>query len=113
MLTVAQVIHRIREEGFELAEEEVVAYVEQEWVLATRRDEAMLFDEADTARIKFICELQRDMAVNDEAVPVILKLLDQLYGLRRVLDEVHEAVRLLPPDLRQEFEARLAKVHEA
>jgi chaperone modulatory protein CbpM len=38
----------------------------------------MIFDEEDLARIRLIYELQMDMGVNDEAIPVILHLVDQL-----------------------------------
>jgi chaperone modulatory protein CbpM len=37
-------------------------------------------DEQDLARLRLIATLQEDLGVNDEAVPVILHLLDQLYA---------------------------------
>ena len=36
------------------------------------------FDEEDLARIQLIQELREDFGVNDEAVPIILHLIDQL-----------------------------------
>jgi chaperone modulatory protein CbpM len=42
------------------------------------------------ARACLIRDLQRDLGVNEEAIPVILDLLDQLHGLRRVLRHVLE-----------------------
>ena len=45
------------------------------------------FSEIDLARARFICDL-KDMGVNDEAIPVILDLVDQLHGVRRTLREV-------------------------
>jgi chaperone modulatory protein CbpM len=45
------------------------------------------FSELDVARAQLIHDLRR-MGVNDEGVPVILDLIDQLHGLRRVLREV-------------------------
>jgi hypothetical protein len=38
----------------------------------------MIFDEEDLARIRLIYELQHVMGVNDESIPVILHLVDQL-----------------------------------
>jgi chaperone modulatory protein CbpM len=40
-------------------------------------------DEADLARLRLIVTLQEDLGVNDEAVPVILHLLDQLLQASR------------------------------
>ncbi|MET0744841.1 MAG: hypothetical protein ABWY78_15830 [Microvirga sp.] len=37
------------------------------------------------ARAQMIMELQRDLGVNEESVPIILDLVDQIYGLRRRL----------------------------
>lgn len=41
-----------------------------------------LLDEEDLARAKLIRELQEVFGVNDEAIPIILHLLDQLYFLK-------------------------------
>jgi chaperone modulatory protein CbpM len=43
----------------------------------------------DVARAHFIRDLKADFGVNDEGVDVILHLVDQLYGLRRVLEQLH------------------------
>ena len=43
--------------------------------------------EVDLARARFIVDL-KEMGVNDEAIPVILDLVDQLHGVRRTLREV-------------------------
>lgn len=94
----------------EVGEGEIVAWVEQEWVLPVEQDGRWLFDESDVARIALIQELRGDMAVNDEAVPIVLRLLDQLYGLRQALEEIHEAVLALPEEHRIELEGRLREV---
>lgn len=45
----------------------------------------LVFTEIDVERVRLILELRDGMAVNDEALPVVLSLLDQLYELRRRL----------------------------
>jgi chaperone modulatory protein CbpM len=40
------------------------------------------FDHEDVARLRLIRELRQDFGVNDEAVPIILRLIDQLHYLR-------------------------------
>lgn len=49
------------------------------WVTPAFPEEVEL-DEADLARLRLIITLQEDLGVNDEAVPVILHLLDQLHA---------------------------------
>lgn len=109
-LSLAEVIARTRDAGLEVTETEVVTFVQQSWVLAAQEQEGWSFDEADAARVKLIVELKRDLEVNDEAIPVVLNLLDQLYGLRQVLEDVRGAVESLPPSLRRELEQHLARV---
>jgi len=109
-LKLTEVVAEIRKAGLEVTEQEVVGFVRQSWVLVTDGEDGWRFDQADAARVKLIVELKRDLEVNDEALPVVLKLLDQLYGLRQALDEIHEAVEGLPPPLRRELELHLARV---
>lgn len=60
----------------------VLIYVEREWIAPALREHPVLFDEEDVARIRLIRELQTDLGVNDESVPLVLHLLDQIYHLR-------------------------------
>ena len=109
-LSLTEVIEYTRAAGLEVSESEVEGFVRQSWVLAAEERGAWAFDEADAARVKLIVELKRDLEVNDEAIPVVLNLLDQLYGLRQVLEDVRAAVETLPPSLRRELEQHLARV---
>ncbi len=77
----------------EVDETEVNRWIAQSWVLPIEEEGQLLFDEADRARIQLIVELRRDLEVNDEAVPVVLRLLDQIYGLRRTLEALRAGVR--------------------
>ena len=45
------------------------------------------------ARAQLIRDLKDDLGVNDEGVSVILNLVDQVHGLRRVLTEVLRSMR--------------------
>jgi len=55
--------------------------LQEDWVKPAL-PETLEFDEEDLARIHFIVELREDFGVNDEAVPIILHLVDELYYLR-------------------------------
>ena len=68
------------------------AWLEAGW-LAPRRDEGQArYSEIDLARAHLINDLN-DLGINDAGVPVILDLVDQLHGLRRVLRELLSAAR--------------------
>lgn len=57
-------------------ENEIRQFIEEKWIVPY--DSTHLFlDEEDIERIKLISELQA-MGVNDESVPIILHLIDQL-----------------------------------
>ncbi len=92
---------------------EITTWIERRWVLPVEREGRYLFDEADRARIQLIAELHRDLEVGNEAMPMILRLLDQIYTLRRVLAELQDAIKDLPAGVQAELGARLRKPPEA
>lgn len=55
----------------------IIHFIEQEWIIPKETLTPVLDDE-DIARIKLIQELRVEFEVNDEAIPIILNLLDQL-----------------------------------
>lgn len=57
----------------------VVAFIQREWICPVTTDE---IDQEDIARIHLIEELRGSLGANDEAIPLILHLMDQLYYLR-------------------------------
>lgn len=52
--------------------------VEAEWIQPVARTS---LDEADVARLRLIIDLKQSFGVNDEGIPVILHLMDQLHTL--------------------------------
>ena len=95
----------------EVSETEDGEWIVQNWVLPIEEDGQLLFDEADRARIRLIVELRRDLEVNDEAVPVVLRLLDQVYGLRRALEDLQAAIKQLSGPVRAELEEQIQSLH--
>jgi chaperone modulatory protein CbpM len=63
------------------------AWLEAGWLAPQRNDDGTHYSEIDLARAHLIEDL-KDLGINDEGVPVILDLVDQLHGLRRVLREL-------------------------
>ncbi len=82
-------------------------WIEQHWVLPVQNQDSFFFDEADVARVRLITELRNDMGVNDDAIPVVLRLLDQIYSLRRALADLNEAILDLPQDVQEQLREQL------
>ena len=58
------------------------------WIAAgwlSPREGSTGLSEIDLARAQLIHDLTTSLGVNDEGVPVILDLIDQLHGLRRAM----------------------------
>lgn len=91
---------------------ELTIWIEQSWVLPVEKDGAYFFDEADVARVRLVAELRRDMGVNEEAMPIVLRLLDQVYGLRRALSELNDAIKILPEEIRDQLKTELQKTQD-
>lgn len=81
---------------------ELTHWIEVGWVAPERRerDEAR-FSDLDVARVCLICDLRHDLAVEEETIPLVLSLLDQIYVLRRQMNALTAAIRQQPEDVRQ------------
>jgi chaperone modulatory protein CbpM len=104
MIGFDEVLRQCRVERVDL-----VAWIEREWVLPARADGDYVFSETDLARIELICDLRRDLELDDEALSVILPLLDQVYGLRASLRRIGEAIGALPEPARLQLRDELRK----
>lgn len=84
----------------ELTVEHLQIWVREGWIEPQQDTAAPVYDEVDVARLRLVCQLKHEMAVNDEALPVILRLVDQIYGLRRELRTLGRAIESQPKDVR-------------
>jgi chaperone modulatory protein CbpM len=85
----------------------VETWVAAGWLIPRRDEEAADFSDADLARAHLIRDLQHDMGVNEEAIPIILDLIDQVHGLRSMLRDVATAVCAQPDEMRQRIVAEI------
>jgi chaperone modulatory protein CbpM len=70
----------------------LAAWVEAGWLLPRQEEDTADFSDVDLARARLIHDLQQDMGVNEEAIPIVLDLLDQVHGLRQMLRDLAAAV---------------------
>lgn len=81
---------------------ELTSWIERGWVIPQRRGRGEpLFSDVDVARVCLICDLRHDLAVEEETVPLVLSLLDQVYTLRRQMNALADAVSRQPEDVRR------------
>jgi chaperone modulatory protein CbpM len=92
---------------------ELIRWVENCWVLPERRNETWLFREVDIGRVELILEIRRDFAVDDEVMPLVLGLLDQVYSLRRQMRRLTGALEVQPPEIREAIRKALPTAGES
>jgi len=80
-----------------LARADLEHWIVNAWVRPDGEQGAWEFHEIDIARIRLIRELRDELLVNEEALPVVLSLLDQLHDSRRQLRELVRLVRQSSP----------------
>jgi chaperone modulatory protein CbpM len=78
---------------------DLMRWVENRWVLPERRDQTWLFHEVDVARVELILDIRQEFAIDEEALPLVLGLLDQVYNLRRQLRRVCDALAAQPQEV--------------
>jgi chaperone modulatory protein CbpM len=71
-----------------LRPEDLQRWIAEGHVRAEAASGTLCFREIDVERVRLILELRDDLAVNEEALPVVLSLLDQVYALRRRLKQL-------------------------
>ncbi len=88
---------------------EVEQWIGNAWLHAEGAPGQYSFREIDVARVRLIQELRHDLGVDDEALPVVLSLVDQLYATRRQMQRLRRAVEVAAPDeVRQAILSALA-----
>ncbi|HET7883122.1 MAG TPA: hypothetical protein VFL55_19715 [Acetobacteraceae bacterium] len=86
---------------------ELTAWVERGWVIPDADGPVLEFHEIDVARVRLIRDLRGGMELGEDAVPLVLSLLDQVYELRSRLKSVLRALEAQPGDVQQAILARL------
>lgn len=80
---------------------ELRVWVSEGWVTPVEDKGSPAYEDIDVARIRLVCQLRQDLNLNEDAVPVVLSLVDQLYGVRRELRNLARAVEQQPDEVRR------------
>ena len=104
MRTLSEVVTLVRR----IDRVELSQWIELGWVAPERQAGAEpTFSDLDVARVCLICDLRHDLAVEEETMPLVLALLDQVYALRRQVNALTGALREQPDDVRRAVLDRL------
>ena len=93
---------------------ELRRWIENRWVLPEQHRETghWRFHEVDVARVELILEIRREFAIEDDAMSLVLGLLDQVYGLRRQMRRLCDAIEGQPEEIRDAIRRALPKSGE-
>lgn len=90
-----------------LRQETLHVWIARGWIAPLREGGGYRYREIDVARIRLIEEFRSDMDIGEDAMDVILPLLDQVHGLRRELRRLADAVSAQPEDIRRRIAAAI------
>ncbi len=93
----------------DLPAQELTGWIERGWVQPESADSGWVFEAIDIARVRLIHDLRRDMDVTEDAIPLVLSLLDQVYELRAQLKAVLLAVEAQPEAVRKAIAVNLSR----
>ena len=93
----------------DLHRETLLVWIHRGWIAPQRSSTGYRFQEIDVARIRLILEFRTELEIDEEALDVILPLLDQVHGLRRELRRLANAVNAQPDDIREHIVAKLTE----
>ena len=77
-------------------------WIETGWLSPSSNDADLSFAEVDVARVQLIRDLG-DMGVNDDSIPIVLDLIDQVHGLRRTMRQLLLNIRQQPEETRRQI----------
>ena len=96
MITIEMLPQRVP--GLRLAD--VTRWVELAWVRPDGRPGAWMFRDIDVARVRLIVELRDELSLDEDALPTVLSLMDQLYDARRHMRAIRHALGAAPTEVR-------------
>ena len=91
---------------------ELRLWVREGWMQPALGEDGPVFDDLDIARARLICDLKKDMGLTNDALPVVLSLLDGLHRTRRDLRRLTAALEEQPQEVRRAVVARYRSLED-
>lgn len=106
-MTSAYAPEQVIESVTTLTAERLSHYEHLRIVTPVNTPEGPRYDTLDVRRIKLLCELTDDFEVNEDALIIIMSLLDQLHGAHWRLEQVVRAIGAEPSETKLRLSQRL------
>lgn len=78
-------------------------WLDSGWLRPAAQENVWQYVEIDVARVRLIRDLQHDLGINDDGIGVVLDLIDQVGGLRHVLQAMLRALQAQPEGVRRQI----------
>ncbi|MTH76533.1 hypothetical protein [Paracoccus aestuariivivens] len=94
----------------ELDREQIESYMRNGVVQPVQSEAGPLFRDLDIARLHLVVDLSEGFHLDDEALALVLSLVDQLHGLRGDMHAILDAVAREPVETRVRLKAAIREV---
>ncbi len=84
-----------------LTPDRLMTYIEIGIIIPVQGERGPLFAPVDCARLQLICELEQSLELADDALEMVMSLVDQLHGARADLQALGAAVDQQPVEVRE------------
>ena len=92
-----------------VSRQQLTVWIDADLVRPTLVDDGPRFSQMDCARLELICDLFEAFDLEEDALSVILSLLDQLHGVRTELRSLALAIAAEPEDVQKRIKTALQR----
>lgn len=85
----------------------LATFVETQIILPVRTNNGVYFRQIDIVRMELLCELHDEFDLNEDALSVVISLIDQLHAARGHLHGVLRAIEAESKEVRQRISTTL------
>lgn len=88
----------------EVTSADIQSWIQNQWLKPEKKEDNYLFYEIDEARARLILDLRDNLGISEDAMSLVLNLIDQLYTTRRQMKYLCEVISTDHyPDSRQKL----------
>lgn len=95
-----------------LTRSRLTTFVQADYVRPTESDTGAHFSQIDLARIELICDLCDDFELEEDAVGLVLSLVDQLHSARAELRTLADAIAQQSEDVQKRIQSVLVPLDD-
>ncbi|MBI6628259.1 hypothetical protein [Pontibaca salina] len=95
-----------------LTESQLTTFIQAEIITPVQTDSGPAFREIDVARLNLLCELSDEFDLNEDALGMIMSLVDQLHSARRDLRNIVTALKRENTDVQRRIASALLHKHD-